>query len=133
MPSSFRSLITGQNAVYCRPAGPYENTNARNSQKGLPGLGRLPASLLRRGGFLLRDPRIDAVAQHVQRQGAGVQHLIVEGAQVEVIAQSRLGPLAQLQDFELPDLVGQSLAGPRDIAVHSAWMLVSSIFECSWK
>ena len=75
-------------------------------------------SLLFDGRLLLRDPRINPVAQHVERQRSGVEHLIVEGAQVEVVAQSRLSPVAQFQNLQLADLVGQCLAGPRDVAVH---------------
>src|ERR1035441_4257857 len=52
LPSSFRSLITGQSAVFCRHIGPHRNTARRNSHQGLPGLGRLSFSLSRKGGFL---------------------------------------------------------------------------------
>src|ERR1017187_9053468 len=66
------------------------------------------------GCLLPRDPRIDALREHIQRQGAGVEHLVVEGAQVELVAQPRLRPVAQFQYLELADLVGQGLAGPGD-------------------
>ncbi len=41
--------------------------------------------------FLLCDPAVDALLQVIQRQSAGIQYLIVEGAQVEL---GRPGPAA---------------------------------------
>ena len=48
---------------------------------------------------------------------ACVEHLVVEGADIEVVAELFFGAVAQLEDFKLADLVGESLAGPCDVAI----------------
>src|SRR5579862_1480998 len=40
-------------------------------------------SLFRTGAILARDPRIDALIQHIQGERSGIDHLVVEGADVE--------------------------------------------------
>ena len=55
--------------------------------------------------------------EHVKRQCPAVEHLVVEGADVELVAERFLRAGAELEDLELADLVGQSLAGPGDVAV----------------
>ena len=70
------------------------------------------------GGFLAGDPGVDAVVKHFERQRARVQHLVVEGAQVELVAESLPGAIPQFQNLELAHLVGQGLAGPGDVAIH---------------
>ena len=52
------------------------------------------------------------------RQRAVTEQYVVKFAQIEIIAQRFLGAVAQLPDLQLPELVGQGLAGPGDIAVH---------------
>ena len=67
---------------------------------------------------LLRDPRVDPLIEHVERQCARIDHLVVKRANVELVAQRLLGAVAQFQDFQLADFVGQRLAGYRDVAIH---------------
>jgi len=43
--------------------------------------------------------------------GAGVENLVVEGAQVESVSQRFLRTVAQFQYLQLADLVGQGLPG----------------------
>jgi len=47
-----------------------------------------------RAGLLAGDPGVDAGFQHVQRQGSGVQNLVVEGADVELVAKRLLRAFA---------------------------------------
>src|SRR5713226_468391 len=68
--------------------------------------------------FLFCDPALDLGMQDIQRQGAAADHLIVKCAQVELVAQLLASFLAQAQNFQLSQLVRQSLSGPRDVAVH---------------
>src|SRR5208282_4462508 len=65
-----------------------------------------------------RDPRVDALPQYVEGQCASVQHLIVEGADVELRAQRFLCAIAEVENLQLSDLVSECLAGPRDVAIH---------------
>src|SRR5271170_6904921 len=67
------------------------------------------------GRRLLGDPFVDALVQHIQGECTAVENLIVEGADVEPLAQLILGVLAKLKNFQLSKLVGESLSGPRDI------------------
>src|SRR5215469_2434975 len=68
--------------------------------------------------FLLRDPLIGTRLQHVQRERAAIQHLIVELAQIELWPQLFLGALPQLAEFQLTEFVAESLGGPGDVAVR---------------
>src|SRR6185295_4998358 len=77
----------------------------------------------RLAGLLRRDPAVDPRLQHVERQGAGAEHLVVEPAHVEARAELLLLPLAQLEDLELPDLVAERLPRPDHVAVGLAMHL----------
>src|SRR5688572_3051407 len=68
-------------------------------------------------GGLLGDPGIDVALQHRQRQRARAEHHVVEGADVEALAELGGRARAQLLDLQLADLVGQRLARPGDVAV----------------
>src|SRR6202035_5865475 len=50
--------------------------------------------------LLRRDPRIDALLEHVERQGAGAEDLVVVLADIETVAERFAGPLAQLRDLQ---------------------------------
>src|ERR1700727_2195576 len=63
------------------------------------------------------DEPIDHPVQHVQRHAAGGEQCIVEGAQVEAVAQRLLGLVAQRVDMKVADLVAAGLARPGAIAV----------------
>ena len=56
-------------------------------------------SLLRNSGFLRGDPGVDAVAENVKRESAGVEQLVVEGAQIELVAERFFCTVAQFEDF----------------------------------
>lgn len=49
------------------------------------------------------DPVPDARIQHVQWHGTTVQNFIMEGADIEMLAQYLLGMLAQLLDAQFAD------------------------------
>src|SRR3546814_3733488 len=55
--------------------------------------------------------------QHVQRYRAGFQHGVVEGTEIEPVAQRPGGLLTEFGDLHLPDLVGQRLPRRADVAV----------------
>src|SRR5690606_8401428 len=63
------------------------------------------------------DPRIDVLLERRERHRACLEHRIVEIAQVEAGAERATRALAQFQDPELADLVGQGLARGGDVAV----------------
>ena len=48
------------------------------------------------------DPLVDGALEHRQRHRALVEHDHVELANVEALAEARLGALAQLDDLQLP-------------------------------
>lgn len=51
-------------------------------------------------GFLLSsDPVVDALFEDVERQGAGIKYLVVEGPNVEFSAERRLRLRSQLEDL----------------------------------
>ena len=58
----------------------------------------LPARLL---GLLVGDPVVDALFEEVEREGTAAEDLVVEGAEVEVLAEVLFCFLAELADFEL--------------------------------
>src|SRR5262245_55776928 len=86
----------------CRNAPPRKNSRTRC---GSVGTRTLPHSRL----FVSRDPAVDLLLEHVERHRAVAQHLVVERGELELRAQRLLGLLAQLDDLELADLVGQRL------------------------
>ena len=60
---------------------------------------------------------MDLVLEHLQRQRAGIEHLLVELADVEFRAERGLGFVAQAADGQLAELVGERLAGDGDVAL----------------
>jgi hypothetical protein len=51
----------------------------------------------------------------LQAGGTLTENDVVEGADVEPLAEPRAGELSQAEDLELPDLVGKSLCRPGPI------------------
>ena len=72
-----------------------------------------PAGLL----LLRRNPPINLRIEHRQRNRAVLEHLGVEFANVEAIAERLFGALAHFLDLQLADLVGQRLRRDRDVAL----------------
>src|SRR5213083_2086638 len=74
---------------------------------------------LRYASLLLRlcNPGVDPLLQHVHRQRAGAEDLVVKGADVEAVAELAAGPFAELGDLQRSDLVAEGLAGPDDVTV----------------
>jgi len=66
---------------------------------------------------LFGDPVMDAILEDVQGEGAAEENLIMEGAEVELIAELDFGIFAKLENLQLADLVAKSLSGPSDVAV----------------
>src|SRR5437667_9317429 len=64
-----------------------------------------------------RDPHVDPLLEHVHRQRAGAEDLVVEGADVEAVAELAAGALAQLGNLDRADFVAEGLAGPDAVAV----------------
>src|SRR5579871_2803957 len=64
------------------------------------------------------DEAIDARLEHRQRHRAELEHGVVEGADIEPIAERLLGALASLDDGALAKVVGQRLPRPCDVAIH---------------
>src|ERR1700678_2746478 len=64
--------------------------------------------------FLAGDPGIDARFQQAQRHRPVQQDGVVEAAHIEPRPQGCLRPMAQLHDLQLPNLIAERLAGPRD-------------------
>src|SRR6185436_20524233 len=62
----------------------------------------------------------DALVEDRQRQRALGEHGVVEAAQRERGAVARLDLAAHPQQLELADLVGEGLAGPRQVALDLA-------------
>src|ERR1041384_1572481 len=87
--------------------------SARSSSSSPAGISAR-AKRLRSG---MGKPRLDLRPQHWKAHRAASQGHVMEGALVEAPAQARLGLRAQRQDLTLPDLVGQRLAGPADVAI----------------
>lgn len=66
---------------------------------------------------MIRDPGENQLFEDVEGNGALTQDDVVKFPDVEFVSQFLLGSAAQLADFQLADLVGQRLAGPRDVTV----------------
>src|SRR5712692_11891667 len=64
------------------------------------------------------EPMLDVRLEEAQRDGALLQHGIVEGTDAELSGEAALGFGAQFADFELAEFVGQRLPGPHDVAIH---------------
>src|SRR4051812_48899909 len=66
---------------------------------------------------LLGDPGAHLGVEHRQRQWSHSEKLVVEGADVEPVAQRLFRLFAQGLDPELADLVGQCLARPGNVTI----------------
>ena len=55
------------------------------------------------------NPRIDPTLKHIQRQRSATQDLVVKCTNIESIAKRFPCALAQLDDLQLPQLIGQLL------------------------
>jgi len=60
-----------------------------------------------------RDPRVDALLQHIERHRSAREDLVVERAHVELRAEGALRPVAQIEHPQLPDLVPERLPPAR--------------------
>ena len=72
---------------------------------------------LQRGLSLTGDPGGDALVKDVEGQRAGIDDLIVEGADVELGAEILPGAVAEFENLKLANFVGERLAWPRDVAI----------------
>src|SRR3970040_1382491 len=81
-----------------------------------PAMPAFPAYSTLASSPLRRDPAVDLALEHFQRHRSVPEHLGVELADVEVLAQRFFGTRAQLLDLELADLVRERLAGDRHVA-----------------
>src|ERR1019366_6945947 len=68
--------------------------------------------------LLIGDPLGDPRVQNVERQGSGVEHFVMKGADVIFCPEVLLRLLAQFENLHLSQLVGQCLAWPRDVSIH---------------
>src|SRR5579864_9233279 len=78
-------------------------------------------SLLRSTGVLPQrgvDPATDLLMQNWKRHRAIIQNCVMEGADVELAAQSVLGSAAFGEELQLANLVRQRLCRPRDITLR---------------
>jgi hypothetical protein len=64
------------------------------------------------------DPTIQPSLEHVKGQTSAAKYLVMEDSDIEARAKLLPGRFSQFDDFQLSDLVAQSLSGPRDIAIH---------------
>src|SRR5215469_10916267 len=130
------SLVANQEprgtSVATRPdtinAAPSTNVSQAKKPGHRPGFFVLLVPLLRRSharsrALLRGDPRVDARVKHVERQRAAAQHFVMEAANVELPAQLFPGPLAQLKDLQLAELIAQGLRRPGHVAVSLALYL----------
>src|SRR5690606_26312876 len=103
IPTRTRSSVPASRAASSRrnSSAPFPSRSARCAL--LPGL--------------LPDPGVHAALEHVERQRTGTEQVIVEGADVEPLAEPRLGTGPELADLQLPDLVRERLARVADVAV----------------
>src|SRR5262245_41157882 len=72
---------------------------------------------VRRLAMLMLYPRIHFNIEKIQLHRAVFQNLVMEGAEVELGAQSFLGFGTDGGNLELADFVGESLSRPCDIAI----------------
>src|SRR5579864_6014920 len=80
-----------------------------------------PARLLHvriRSASALGDETVDARLEHRQRDRAEREHRVVEGADIEALPERLLRVGTSLEDGALPEIVGQCLPRPGDVAVH---------------
>src|SRR3974377_1702412 len=60
---------------------------------------------------------LDARLEHRQRHRAELEHRIVEGADIETLAERVLGARARRENGTLAEIVGQRLRRPGDVAI----------------
>src|SRR5690349_13073539 len=81
------------------------------------GFVRRTASCRRSARLLSRDPKVDLFFQDRQRKRAGTKHLRVEFPNVELRPKRGLCFVTQTLDGQRSNLVGDRLAGDRDVAL----------------
>jgi len=64
------------------------------------------------------NPAISAGVEQVEWENATLQHLVVEGTDVELCTQFLPSAFAKFDELELPDLVTKGLGRPGDVAVR---------------
>jgi hypothetical protein len=64
------------------------------------------------------EPAVDLLVERRERHAATEQDLIMEGFYVEAGSQRSFGALSQLEDLELPYLVGEGLSWVGDVTLH---------------
>src|ERR1700722_12505155 len=67
--------------------------------------------------LLLLNPLIGARLEQVQGKSHTVEHLVMESSDIQLGSQLLLSSIPEFADFELAELVAESLRGPRDITV----------------
>src|SRR5467141_4228838 len=73
-----------------------------------------------RGFVGLRNPFTNLLFQDIERESSVSQHDVVKRPDVEFRPEFLLCKLAQLQDFQLANLVRKRLAGPGNVAIDFA-------------
>jgi len=66
---------------------------------------------------LIGDPFVDARLEDIHGEGATVEDRIMEGSDIEFLAELVLSVLAELEYLQLTDFVAESLSRPGDVAV----------------
>jgi len=84
------------------------------SLRWLPELSQI---VLQDGLLLLGDPGFDLRMQYVKRQSTAIKDFIVEGAKVKLVTKLLARFFTQLENFQLTELVGERLSGPRNVTV----------------
>src|SRR5579871_545353 len=109
--------------IRCCEPGPGSTTSSG------PAIRRLAAPVLscpalglwvRARTLLSLDPQVGACIQQVERQYPAIEHLVMEGAQIEARTECFPGAHAELAELQLSELVGKSLCRPRDVAIGFA-------------
>ena len=73
---------------------------------------------MRRLRLLFGDPIADALIQDIEREGAPVEDFVVEGSDVEFVAELIFGVLAKSKNLQLSEFVSEGLSGPGDVPIH---------------
>src|SRR3546814_5851669 len=60
--------------------------------------------------FLRRDPIVDAPFEDIERHRTRFEHDVVEGPEIELVAERRLRAAAAFHDLELADQIGGGLS-----------------------
>src|SRR3984885_9828482 len=67
--------------------------------------------------LLFLNPLIGARLEQVQGKSPTVEHFVMEGSDIQLGSQLLLSSIPEFADFELAELVAESLRGPRDITI----------------